>query len=153
MTRPEERFCMAARECAIQMSDNSHYIRQHLAEVSLPKDTEVRIETLCQHLVTTHQKAMSTMADLSGWTEATRGFRRKQVELMVEILSEPIALMNCLIKEIYGDPADPRFFLGRLLVTESVTNILNTFNEAADSGDLILILDTDDSAFRFQQNT
>ena len=137
MTLPAERFYMAARECASQMMDNANYIRQHLAEVSLPKDTVDHIDTLCQFLLATHQKAMSAMADLSGWSEATEDLRRQQVEQMVQLLSEPLARMNSLINDLSVGPADPRFFLGRLLVTESATNILNAFNETADAADLV----------------
>ncbi len=153
MYLPVIRFFTAARECAQQMMDNAHYIRQHLVEVSFPEGTEDRIETLCQQLLTTHEKAMSAMADVSGWTEATEDLRRQQVEQMVQLLSEPLARMNSIISDLSVGLADPRFFLGYLLVTESATNILNTFNEAADSGDLVLRLETDDSAFQFQQNT
>jgi hypothetical protein len=138
MTLPAERFYMAARECAAQMMANAHYIRQHLAEVTLPQDTEVQIETLCQHLVTTHQKAMSTMADASGWSKATEDLRRQQVEQMLLLLSAPLPLMNSVINGLSVGTADHRFFLGHLLVTESAANILNAFNEIADASDQVL---------------
>jgi hypothetical protein len=43
--------------------------------------------------------------------------------------------MSSIINDLSVGLADPRFFLGHLLVTESATNILNAFNETADASD------------------
>jgi uncharacterized protein YaeQ len=119
------------------MMDNAHYIRQHLAEVSLPEGMEDRIETLCQHLLTTHQKVMSTMAAAIWWTEGQGDLSKQEIEQMEQILQEPLAMMNSVVKDLSEFTTDSSFFLGRLLVTESATNILNAFNDAADAGDQV----------------
>lgn len=124
----------------MQMMSNARYIQNALPGLTLPEDTNGRIATLCDSLISTKHDVITELFELAEVSEAATSPEeiKRRVERIIQWLWETIMEMNQVVQSLQtAAEADVRFSVGWLLVTESATNILSPFNRASEAADAL----------------
>jgi len=131
-------FVSAAQNCAMQMMSNAVYIQTELPSLTLPEGMSEQIAKLCDSLIATKHDVVSELFELSEVSESSNspGEIKKRVERIIRWLWETIQEINEVVQSLQtASETDEQFSIGWLLVVESATNILNSFNHAAEAAD------------------
>ncbi len=131
-------FASAAQSCAMHMMSNAAYIQTVLPNLTLPEGTTEKIAVLCDSLIATKHDVISELFELSEVSESSTSPEEitKRVKRIIRWLWETILEMNEVVQSLQtASETDAKFSIGWLLVVESATNILDSFNRAAVAAD------------------
>ncbi len=119
------------------MMSNAAYIQTELPNLTLPEGAKAQITALCDSLIATKHDVISEIFELSEVSESSSPSNIKErVKMIIQWLWETIQEMNEVVQSLQtAAGADPQFSISCLLVAESASNILNTFNRAAEAAD------------------
>ena len=120
------------------MMSNAAYIQTVLPNLTLPEGTTEKIAVLCDSLIATKHDVISELFELSEVSESSTSPEEitKRVKRIIRWLWETILEMNEVVQSLQtASETDAKFSIGWLLVVESATNILDSFNRAAVAAD------------------
>lgn len=141
----------AVYECAMQMMANAAYIQDHLDEVEPPDGMRPRIQLMCRSLIETKHDVMHEMFELAETADKLLDSisLAERVERIMRWLAESCLAVHQLVTELLAaSERDARYCMACLLVTESATNIFNTFRHAQDQAKALGIASTSKRAKR-----
>lgn len=136
-------FTMDAQNCALSMSDNAAYVLKELPRVGLDHFTHEYAVACCLEFVDTQQKIRD---DLISYLERERDYSvseerlRETSQRIFGRIREATRKMHLLVKDLEErsgrNPVE--YGLAYLLVAESATNVLNSFNELQHTTEVLL---------------
>ena len=128
-TDPEIAFFIHATcACALQMLSNASYIQGELPSLDVPDEHRLRIEAVCDSLISTKHDVITETFELeelaqSGVPQARLDEKMGRIS---QWLCETLGEMHELVMEVERlVSSDPRYSHVFILIVESATNIAN----------------------------
>jgi len=124
-------FIHATRACALQMLSNASYIQRELPSLDIPEELRLRIEAVCDSLISTKHDVITETFELeelaqSGVPQARLDEKMGRIS---QWLCETLGEMHELVMEVERlVSSEPRYSLVFILIAESATNIANSMS-------------------------
>lgn len=130
-------FLSKAGSCALEMLNNAAYIEKELGSIGLAKQHENAIMEVCSALVSTKHDVVTELHDLDELrAPAGSSLVQSRVERILGWLGEDTAKLHALVMSLESDASgEHKSGLAYLLVAESATNVLRSFQQVSEASD------------------
>jgi len=129
-TDPEISFFIhATRACALQMLSNAGYIQRELPSLDIPDELRLRIEAVCDSLISTKHDVITETFELEELAQlgVPKARLDEKMGRISQWLCETLGEMHELVMEVKTMvSSDPSYSLVFFLIAESATNIANS---------------------------
>lgn len=126
----------AVRDCALEMLENATFIEGELDAVHLDAELKVRTVALCSQMAGVKHDAIHELFDIDDMVASGAADDRiaERLRSLVSDLAGPVRGLHALVLDLRAaQERDPESQLAYVLVMESTTNVVMSFNAVAEA--------------------